>query len=79
MFLGSEDTGTYPVGWAGFRMLVDVKDIQRDPEIAWIVSKPRLHIWIGPGRSVMTYTVLGVSMSMGACCLSSFLRLHPVC
>jgi hypothetical protein len=62
MFLGNEDSGTLSVGWAAFRILTDVRKIQEDPEISWIVSQPKLHLWVGPAHSVMTYVVLGSSV-----------------
>ncbi len=43
-------------------MLTDVRKIQEDPEISWIVSQPKLHLWVGPAHSVMTYMVLGSSV-----------------
>ncbi|KAJ4362949.1 hypothetical protein N0V83_010066 [Neocucurbitaria cava] len=44
-------------GFAAYRATVDVKKIREDPEIAWIVEKPSLNIWIGENRHVMTYTI----------------------
>ncbi|KAJ4395065.1 hypothetical protein N0V91_011094 [Didymella pomorum] len=36
-----------------------------DPDIAWILEKPALNIWIGGDRHVMTYTIAaGESFNM---------------
>ncbi|KAJ8118508.1 hypothetical protein OPT61_g525 [Boeremia exigua] len=44
-------------GFAAYRATVDVAKIRNDPEIAWILKKPSLNIWIGEDRHVMSYTI----------------------
>ncbi|KAF9691670.1 hypothetical protein EKO04_010189 [Ascochyta lentis] len=46
-------------GFAAYRATVDAKKIRDDPEIAWILEKPSLNIWIGEDRHVMSYTIAG--------------------
>ncbi|KXH33505.1 FAD binding domain-containing protein [Colletotrichum simmondsii] len=48
-----------------YRATVDVSKMRRIPEIAWILEKPGLHVWIGEDRHVMTYTIAaGESFNM---------------
>ncbi|KAL0766773.1 hypothetical protein CaCOL14_010344 [Colletotrichum acutatum] len=52
-------------GFAVYRATVDVSKMRRIPEIAWILEKPGLHVWIGEDRHVMTYTIAaGESFNM---------------
>ncbi|KAJ3940713.1 uncharacterized protein N0V96_009727 [Colletotrichum fioriniae] len=44
-------------GFAVYRATVDVSKMRKIPEIAWILEKPGLHVWIGEDRHVMTYTI----------------------
>ncbi|SLM37660.1 salicylate hydroxylase [Lasallia pustulata] len=53
------DTPPLKTGLAAYRATVDVEKIRQDPEIAWIVAKPCLNLWIGEMRHVMTYTIAG--------------------
>ncbi|KAI6429285.1 hypothetical protein MCOR22_010325 [Pyricularia oryzae] len=52
-------------GFAAYRATVDAEKIASDPEIAWILEKPALNIWIGENRHVMSYTIsAGKSFNM---------------
>ncbi|KAH7357399.1 hypothetical protein BKA66DRAFT_428136 [Pyrenochaeta sp. MPI-SDFR-AT-0127] len=52
-------------GFAAYRATVDVEKIREDPDIAWILEKPSLNIWIGEDRHVMSYTIAaGESFNM---------------
>ncbi|KAJ5502150.1 hypothetical protein N7463_005024 [Penicillium fimorum] len=52
-------------GFAAYRATVDVELIKEDPELAWLLEKPALNIWIGDQRHVMTYTIgAGKSFNM---------------
>ncbi|OHE99661.1 FAD binding domain-containing protein [Colletotrichum orchidophilum] len=52
-------------GFAVYRATVDVGKMRAIPEIAWILEKPGLHVWIGEDRRVMTYTIAaGESFNM---------------
>ncbi|TLS29318.1 hypothetical protein PpBr36_00009 [Pyricularia pennisetigena] len=52
-------------GFAAYRATVDAEKIAADPEIAWILQKPSLNIWIGENRHVMSYTIsAGKSFNM---------------
>ncbi|KAK1624172.1 FAD binding domain-containing protein [Colletotrichum phormii] len=44
-------------GFAVYRATVDVSKMRKIPEVAWILEKPGLHVWIGEDRHVMTYTI----------------------
>ncbi|KAH7067270.1 hypothetical protein BKA63DRAFT_570580 [Paraphoma chrysanthemicola] len=44
-------------GFAAYRATVDARKMRDDPDIAWILEKPSLNIWIGEDRHVMTYTI----------------------
>ncbi|KAF2999653.1 hypothetical protein E8E13_000156 [Curvularia kusanoi] len=44
-------------GFAAYRATVNVSRISDDSEIAWILEKPSLNIWIGEDRHVMSYTI----------------------
>ena len=60
-----EDQAPKPAGFAAYRATVDVEKIKSDPEISWLVEKPSLNLWIGPGRHVMTYSIAsGKSFNM---------------
>ncbi|KAI1858922.1 hypothetical protein JX265_005751 [Neoarthrinium moseri] len=51
--------------FAVYRSVVDVEKIKAIPEIAWILEKPGLNIWVGENRHVMTYTIAaGQSFNM---------------
>lgn len=69
-FLGQDqDRGPQKTGWAAYRMLADVSRIRAaDPTTADLVARQNNHLWIGDGRSAMTYmiyesTVLNMVMS----------------
>ncbi|WQF86747.1 Putative FAD-binding domain, FAD/NAD(P)-binding domain superfamily [Colletotrichum destructivum] len=52
-------------GFAVYRATVDISKMRKIPEIAWILEKPALHVWIGEDRHVMTYTIAaGQSFNM---------------
>ncbi|TLD23150.1 hypothetical protein PspLS_07108 [Pyricularia sp. CBS 133598] len=52
-------------GFAAYRATVDTEKIASDSEIAWILDKPSLNIWIGENRHVMSYTIsAGKSFNM---------------
>ncbi|GKT65430.1 salicylate hydroxylase [Colletotrichum tofieldiae] len=52
-------------GFAVYRATLDVSKMRKLPEIAWILEKPGVHMWIGEDRHVMTYTIAaGQSFNM---------------
>ncbi|KZL63356.1 fad binding domain-containing protein [Colletotrichum incanum] len=52
-------------GFAVYRATLDVSKMRKIPEIAWILEKPGVHMWIGEDRHVMTYTIAaGQSFNM---------------
>ncbi|GAB1215855.1 hypothetical protein ATERTT37_005053 [Aspergillus terreus] len=52
-------------GFAAYRATVDVEKMKSDPDMAWLLEKPALNIWIGDKRHVMTYTIgAGKSFNM---------------
>ncbi|OLN94175.1 3-hydroxybenzoate 6-hydroxylase 5 [Colletotrichum chlorophyti] len=52
-------------GFAVYRATVDVNKMRKIPEIAWLLEKPGLHVWIGEDRHVMAYTTAaGESFNM---------------
>ncbi|KAK1960806.1 FAD binding domain-containing protein [Colletotrichum sublineola] len=52
-------------GFAVYRATLDVSKMRKIPEIAWILDKPGVHLWIGEDRHVMTYTIAaGQSFNM---------------
>ncbi|KAK1996669.1 FAD binding domain-containing protein [Colletotrichum falcatum] len=52
-------------GFAVYRATVDVAKMRKIPEVAWILDKPGVHMWIGENRHVMTYTIAaGQSFNM---------------
>ncbi|KAK4905080.1 hypothetical protein LTR49_025573 [Elasticomyces elasticus] len=57
VILGDSDTAPVNTGYAVYRATVDVRKIAENPELAWILEKPSLNIWIGNQRHVMTYLV----------------------
>ncbi|KAF2501401.1 FAD/NAD(P)-binding domain-containing protein [Lophium mytilinum] len=57
--LKENDIKPTATGFAVYRATVDVEKIKADPELAWILEKPSLNIWIGEDRHVMTYTIAG--------------------
>ncbi|GAD92550.1 hypothetical protein NECHADRAFT_82406 [Paecilomyces variotii No. 5] len=63
--LGGADRPPALTGFAAYRATVDAAKIRADPEIAWLLEKPALNIWIGEDRHVMTYTIAaGKSLNM---------------
>lgn len=42
---GEEDAKPVHNGFAAYRATVDVEKMKADPEIAWLLEKPALHIW----------------------------------
>ena len=65
LVLGGVDTPPMATGFAAYRATVDVNKIKVDPDVAWLLEKPSLNIWIGEGRHVMTYTIAaGKSFNM---------------
>ncbi|KAF2801272.1 salicylate hydroxylase [Mytilinidion resinicola] len=57
--LKENDKKPTATGFAAYRATVDVEKIKADPELAWLLEKPSLNIWIGEDRHVMTYTIAG--------------------
>ncbi|KAF7561515.1 hypothetical protein G7046_g2624 [Stylonectria norvegica] len=54
-----------PTGFAVYRATVDVQKMRQVPEMAWILEKPNLNVWIGEDRHIMTYTIAaGQSFNM---------------
>jgi salicylate hydroxylase len=65
LVLGGEDLVPQPTGFAAYRATVNVEKMLADPEIAWLLEKPSLNIWIGEDRHVMSYTIAaGKSFNM---------------
>ncbi|KAJ9400685.1 hypothetical protein DTO282F9_2253 [Paecilomyces variotii] len=63
--LGGADRPPALTGFAAYRATVDAAKIKADPEIAWLLERPALNIWIGEDRHVMTYTIdAGRSLNM---------------
>ncbi|KAJ4421931.1 hypothetical protein N0V82_003428 [Gnomoniopsis sp. IMI 355080] len=48
-----------PTGFAVYRATVDVEKMKPFPELAWILEKHNLNLWIGEDRHVMTYSIAG--------------------
>ncbi|USP74124.1 hypothetical protein yc1106_01398 [Curvularia clavata] len=46
-------------GFAAYRATVPIARMKEDPDIASILEKPALNIWIGEDRHVMTYAIAG--------------------
>jgi len=44
-------------GFAAYRATVDAQKIRQDAEIAWILEKPCINLWIGQDKHVMTYAM----------------------
>jgi salicylate hydroxylase len=65
LVLGGTDDPPQPTGFAAYRATVNVDKMKNDPEIAWLLEKPSLNIWIGEDRHVMSYTIAaGKSFNM---------------
>ncbi|KIM95487.1 hypothetical protein OIDMADRAFT_45296 [Oidiodendron maius Zn] len=65
LVLGGFDTPPMATGFAAYRATVDVNKIKADQDVAWLLEKPSLNVWIGEGRHVMTYTIAaGQSFNM---------------
>ncbi|KAG0650132.1 FAD-dependent monooxygenase 4 [Hyphodiscus hymeniophilus] len=63
--LKENDQPPTKTGFAAYRATVDIKKMKAAPELAWLIEKPSLNIWIGEGRHVMTYTIAaGKSFNM---------------
>ncbi|KAK5674170.1 hypothetical protein LTR17_027815, partial [Elasticomyces elasticus] len=59
VILGDSDIAPSLTGYAAYRATVDAKRIAENPELAWLLKKPSLNIWIGDQRHVMSYLVAG--------------------
>ncbi|XP_014551814.1 hypothetical protein COCVIDRAFT_19972 [Bipolaris victoriae FI3] len=46
-------------GFAAYRATVPIARMKEDPDIASMLDKPALNIWIGEDRHVMTYAIAG--------------------
>ncbi|KAF3763332.1 FAD/NAD(P)-binding domain-containing protein [Cryphonectria parasitica EP155] len=46
-------------GFAVYRATVDVDKMRPFPELAWILEKHNLNLWVGEDRHVMTYSIAG--------------------
>ncbi len=57
--MGDSDIAPSMTGYAAYRATVDVKRIAENPELAWLLKKPSLNIWIGDQRHVMSYLIAG--------------------
>jgi salicylate hydroxylase len=57
LVLGDIDDPPQPTGFAAYRATVNVEKMKAGPEIAWLLEKPSLNIWIGEGHHVMSYTI----------------------
>ncbi|KAJ5812304.1 hypothetical protein N7474_008605 [Penicillium riverlandense] len=56
------ESGNQPperTGFAAYRATVDVARIKADPDLAWLLEKTSLNLWVGDQRHVMTYTIGG--------------------
>ncbi|KAI9710804.1 MAG: hypothetical protein M1812_007352 [Candelaria pacifica] len=56
-----ESTPPKPTGDLAYRILLDVKDIE-DLELRDWITKPALHIWLGPNSHVVGYSIRGGQM-----------------
>ena len=43
--LGGEDMPAKRTGFAAYRAVVNTEEMQGDPDIAWMLERPRLNIW----------------------------------
>jgi salicylate hydroxylase len=65
LVLGGIDDPPQASGFAAYRATVNVEKMKADPEIAWLLEKPSLNIWIGEDRHVISYTIAaGKSFNM---------------
>jgi len=55
--LGVTDEALMRTGFAAYRATVDAEKMRADPDVAWLLEKPCLNLWIGHMRHVMTYTM----------------------
>ncbi|KAH8660536.1 salicylate hydroxylase [Xylariales sp. PMI_506] len=67
-FLGADDPGSQPTGWAAFRMMTLSESIRADPEVADLLEGFGSNLWAAEGASCMTYlikdsTVLNIVLS----------------
>lgn len=63
-FLGDEDPGAKPTGWAAIRMMAQVSTLKADPATANLVDLEThsSNLWIAPGSSCMTYQIKDATM-----------------
>lgn len=54
-------TALQDTGFAAYRATVPVSKMIDDPQLAHVVSRSSLDIWIGPGRHVVGYMIAGGS------------------
>ncbi|GME64818.1 hypothetical protein GTA08_BOTSDO07426 [Neofusicoccum parvum] len=57
--LGGHDMPAQKTGFAAYRATVPVEKMQKDPELAAMLARPGINIWIGEGRHCMTYCIAG--------------------
>jgi salicylate hydroxylase len=57
--LNGVDQPAMRTGFAAYRATVDVAEMRTHPELADLLAKPGLNLWIGDMRHVMTYTIAG--------------------
>jgi salicylate hydroxylase len=50
---------TLTTGFAAYRATVNVEKMREDPDTAWLLESPSLHLWLGDMRHVMSYTIAG--------------------
>ncbi|KAH3906954.1 hypothetical protein HBH56_194150 [Parastagonospora nodorum] len=52
-------------GLAAYRGTIDANRMRQDPDLAWMLEKPDLNLWIGQRRHVMSYVIAaGESLNM---------------
>lgn len=54
--------GEVPTRWSGrivYRHIIDVTDIDRDPKLAELLSRPVQQIWLGPSGSAIVHPIWG--------------------
>ncbi|KAB2575665.1 FAD-dependent monooxygenase OpS4 [Lasiodiplodia theobromae] len=57
--LGGEDMPAQKTRFAAYRATVPVEKMQSDPDLASILARPGINIWIGEDRHCMTYCIAG--------------------
>ncbi|KAH7052415.1 hypothetical protein B0J12DRAFT_661602 [Macrophomina phaseolina] len=57
--LGGEDLPAQKTRFAAYRATVPVEKMRGDPELAALLARPGINIWIGEERHCMTYCIAG--------------------